>query len=148
MTLSIEMPSLLWATTTAGTACFPCRLFSYSPRLSPLRCFPYLAPLLSCGPQRKEMTETIKADLERLFPTGCGDHFLAPARQELLLSVLSLWADLNTATSYRQVQAVCFLEKGIYHRPHVCVLSLVAGVVGMHSSVSVSSVLSFLSSVV
>lgn len=54
-------------------------------------------------PQRKEMTETIKADLERLFPTGCGDHFLAPARQELLLSVLSLWADLNTETAYRQV---------------------------------------------
>ncbi|CAM9785055.1 unnamed protein product [Scytosiphon promiscuus] len=53
--------------------------------------------------ERKEMTETIKADLERLFPTGCGDHFLAPARQELLLSVLSLWADLNTATSYRQL---------------------------------------------
>eukprot|EP00752_Nemacystus_decipiens_P008922 g7965.t1 len=52
--------------------------------------------------QRKEMTDTIKADLERLFPTGCGDHFLAPARQELLLSVLSLWADLNTATAYRQ----------------------------------------------
>lgn len=49
------------------------------------------------------MTDTIKADLERLFPTGCGDHFLAPARQELLLSVLSLWADLNTATAYRQV---------------------------------------------
>eukprot|EP00903_Cladosiphon_okamuranus_P013149 g12263.t1 len=52
--------------------------------------------------QRKEMTDTIKADLERLFPTGCGDHFLAPARQELLLSVLSLWADLNAETSYRQ----------------------------------------------
>ncbi|CAN0461298.1 unnamed protein product, partial [Ectocarpus sp. 12 AP-2014] len=48
------------------------------------------------------MTDTIKADLERLFPTGCGDHFLAPARQELLLSVLSVWADLNTETAYRQ----------------------------------------------
>ena len=48
------------------------------------------------------MTDTIKADLERLFPTGCGDHFLAPARQELLLSVLSLWADLHPATGYRQ----------------------------------------------
>lgn len=52
--------------------------------------------------QRKEMTDTIKADLERLFPTGCGDHFLVPARQELLLSVLSLWADLHPATGYRQ----------------------------------------------
>ncbi|CAM9946583.1 unnamed protein product [Ectocarpus sp. 4 AP-2014] len=52
--------------------------------------------------ERKEMTDTIKADLERLFPTGCGDHFLAPARQELLLSVLSVWADLNTETAYRQ----------------------------------------------
>ncbi|CAM9474542.1 unnamed protein product, partial [Laminaria digitata] len=52
--------------------------------------------------ERKEMTDTIKADLERLFPTGCGDHFLAPARQELLLSVLSLWADLHPATGYRQ----------------------------------------------
>ncbi|CBJ32068.1 conserved unknown protein [Ectocarpus siliculosus] len=53
--------------------------------------------------ERKEMTDTIKADLERLFPTGCGDHFLAPARQELLLSVLSVWADLNTETAYRQL---------------------------------------------
>ncbi len=52
------------------------------------------------------MTDTIKADLERLFPTGCGDHFLAPARQALLLNVLSLWADLNTETAYRQVSFV------------------------------------------
>lgn len=48
------------------------------------------------------MTDTIKADLERLYPTGCGDHFLAPARQELLLSVLSLWADIHPETGYRQ----------------------------------------------
>lgn len=48
------------------------------------------------------MIDTIRADLERLFPTGCGDHFLAPARQELLLNVLSLWADLHPATGYRQ----------------------------------------------
>lgn len=48
------------------------------------------------------MTDTIKADLERLFPTGCGDHFLAPARQKLLLSVLSLWSDLHPGTGYRQ----------------------------------------------
>ena len=48
------------------------------------------------------MTDTIKADLERLYPTGCGEHFLAPARQQLLLSVLSLWADLHTDTGYRQ----------------------------------------------
>lgn len=48
------------------------------------------------------MTDTIKADLDRLFPTGCGDHFLSPARQQLLLSVLSLWADLHPATAYRQ----------------------------------------------
>lgn len=48
------------------------------------------------------MIDTIKADLERLYPTGCGEHFLAPARQELLLSVLSLWADLHPDTGYRQ----------------------------------------------
>lgn len=48
------------------------------------------------------MTDTIKADLERLFPTGCGDYFLAPARQQLLLSVLSLWADVHPTTAYRQ----------------------------------------------
>lgn len=48
------------------------------------------------------MTDTIQADLERLFPTGCGDHFLAPARQQLLLNVLSLWADVHPATAYRQ----------------------------------------------
>lgn len=52
--------------------------------------------------QRKEMTDTIKADLERLFPTGCGEYFLAPKRQQLLLSVLSLWADVHPATGYRQ----------------------------------------------
>lgn len=46
--------------------------------------------------------DTIKADLERLFPTGCGDYFLAPARQQLLLSVLSLWADVHPTTAYRQ----------------------------------------------
>ena len=67
-------------------------------------------------PQRKEMIDTIKADLERLFPIGCGDHFLAPSRQALLLNVLSLWADLNTATAYRQVseELLWFGKDAIY----------------------------------
>ncbi|CAN0237361.1 unnamed protein product [Discosporangium mesarthrocarpum] len=52
--------------------------------------------------EHKELLSTIKADLERLYPTGCGEYFLEPHRQELLLSVLSLWAATHPDTSYRQ----------------------------------------------
>mmetsp|Transcript_96365 Transcript_96365/g.274668 ORF Transcript_96365/g.274668 Transcript_96365/m.274668 type:complete len:508 (+) Transcript_96365:520-2043(+) len=49
-----------------------------------------------------EIAEQIRMDLERCYPEGCEDHFMAPERQELMFGVLFVWARLHPATSYRQ----------------------------------------------
>ncbi|CAM9342829.1 unnamed protein product, partial [Choristocarpus tenellus] len=61
--------------------------------------------------ERKELASTIMADLERLYPSGCGEHFLDSKRQNLLLNVLSLWAATHPYISYRQGMHELYLIK-------------------------------------
>ena len=46
--------------------------------------------------------DQIRRDCERCYLEGAGDHFLDPARQRLMFSVLLTWAHEHAATSYRQ----------------------------------------------
>jgi len=52
--------------------------------------------------QDKELLEDISQDLERLFPSGCGEFFTSPCVKSTLKNVLFLWAKLHEEVSYRQ----------------------------------------------
>jgi hypothetical protein len=50
----------------------------------------------------KELLEEIAKDLERLYPSGCGELFQLPQVSETLRQVLFVWSKLHPDTSYRQ----------------------------------------------
>ena len=51
----------------------------------------------------QDLLEEICKDLERLYPTGCGDMFVSDKDTfEVLKTVLFLWSKLNPEISYRQ----------------------------------------------
>jgi len=50
----------------------------------------------------RELLEEIQKDLDRLYPTGCGDFFVQPELSKILSNVLFVWCKLNPSLSYRQ----------------------------------------------
>ena len=52
--------------------------------------------------EANELRKEILKDLERLYPTGCGDFFEVKSFRESMGRILFLWSSMNADTSYRQ----------------------------------------------
>ena len=54
------------------------------------------------GAALEEAADQIRRDCERCYLEGAGDHFLEPARQQLMFGVLLTWAHAHPEPGYRQ----------------------------------------------
>ena len=52
--------------------------------------------------EANELRKEILKDLERLYPTGCGDFFETKSFRDSMGRILFLWSSMNSDTSYRQ----------------------------------------------
>ena len=52
--------------------------------------------------EANELRKEILKDLERLYPTGCGDFFETKSFRDSMGRILFLWSSMNADTSYRQ----------------------------------------------